>query len=83
MDLHFLYFPTSLQVKRLAPKGQKMRMDHPFILGFCQNVILYIVFTRFVQLLGKQTTFFNELYFNSFVYPRFKYGRPHIIIIST
>ena len=45
MDLHFLHFPTSLQVKRLAPKGKKMRMDHPFILGFCQNVI-DVVFTR-------------------------------------
>ena len=38
MDLRFLHFPTSLQVKRPRPKGNKMRMDHPFILGFCQNV---------------------------------------------
>ncbi len=38
MDLRFLHFPTSLRVKRLAPKGKKMRMDHPFILGFCQDV---------------------------------------------
>ena len=45
MDLHFLRFPTSLQVKRLAPKGKKMRMDHPFILGVCQKVIFDIVFT--------------------------------------
>ena len=45
MDLHFLHFPTSLQVKRLAPKGKKMRMDHPFILGFRQNVFFDIVFT--------------------------------------
>ena len=44
MDLRFFHFPTSLQVKRLAPKGKKMRMDHPFILGFCQNVTFYIVF---------------------------------------
>ena len=34
MDLHFLHFPTFLQVKRLAPKGKQMRMDHPFILVF-------------------------------------------------
>ena len=38
MDLPFLHFPTSLQVKRPPPKGKKMRMDHPFILCFCQNV---------------------------------------------
>ena len=45
MGLRFLHFPTSLQVKRLAPKGKKMRMDHPFIVGFCQNVTFDIVFT--------------------------------------
>ena len=45
MDLCFLHFPTSLHVKRLAPKGKKMRMDHPFILGFCQNVSFDMVFT--------------------------------------
>ena len=45
MDLRFLHFPTSLRVKRLAPKGKKMRMDHPFILGFCQNVTFDTVFT--------------------------------------
>ena len=45
MDLRFLHFPTSLQVKRPRPKGTKMRMDHPFILGFCQNLIFDIVFT--------------------------------------
>ena len=45
MDLRFLYFPTSLQVKRPPSKGKKMRMDHPFILGFCQNVTFDMVFT--------------------------------------
>ena len=45
MDLRFLHFPTSLRVKRPRPKGKKMRMDHPFILGFCQNLTFYIVFT--------------------------------------
>ena len=45
MDLHFLHFPTSLRVKRPRPKGKKMRMDHPFILGFCQNVTFDMVFT--------------------------------------
>ena len=44
-DLPFLHFPTSLQVKRLAPKGKKMRRVHPFILGFCQNVTFDIVST--------------------------------------
>ena len=45
MDLSFLHLPTSLQVKRPRPKGKKMRMDHPFILGFCQNVTFDMVFT--------------------------------------
>ena len=45
MDLRFLHFPTSLRVKRPRPKGKKMRMDHPFILGFCQNVTFDTVFT--------------------------------------
>ena len=53
MDLHFLHFPTSLQVKRLAPKGKKMRMDHPFILGFCQNVTFDMVFTIICSLFGQ------------------------------
>ena len=50
MDLHF---PTSLQIKRLAPKGKEMRMDHPFILGFCQNLSFDIVFTIIFSLLGQ------------------------------
>ena len=55
MDLRFLHFPTSLQVKRPRPKGKKMRMDHPFISGFCQNVTFYIVFTIILAfLLEKQ-----------------------------
>ena len=53
MDLHFLHFPTSLHVKRLAPEGKKMRMDHPFILGFCKNVTFDIVFTIISSLVGK------------------------------
>ena len=55
MDLHFLHFPTSLQVKRPPPpKGKKMRMDHPFILGFCQNVTFDMVFTICFPLFGKK-----------------------------
>ena len=53
MDLPILHFPTSLQVKRLAPKGKNMRMDHPFILAFCKNVTCDIVFTIIFTLLGK------------------------------
>ena len=53
ISLHFLHLPTSLQVKRLAPKGKKMRMDHPFILGFCQNVIFDMVFTMIFSLFGQ------------------------------
>ena len=49
MDLRFLHFPTSLQVKRPRPKGTKMRMDHPFILGFCEDVTFYIVFRMILQ----------------------------------
>ena len=32
-----------------------MRMDHPFILGFCQNMIFEIVFTIFSIFSGKPT----------------------------
>ena len=53
MDLRFLHFPTSLQVKRPPPKGKKMRMDHPFILGFCQNVTFDSVFTIIFSLFGQ------------------------------
>ena len=82
MELAFLHFPTSLQVKRPPPKGKKMRMDHPFILGFCQNVTFDMVFT--IMFYFFVTTHFRKLVsqFNSFVYLRFKYGRPQIIIIS-
>ena len=55
MDLRFLHFPTSLRVKRLRPKGKKMRMDHPFILGFCQHLTFYIVFTHIFHVVGKPT----------------------------
>ena len=53
MDLRFLHFPTSLHVKRVAPKGKKMRMDHPFILGSCQHVIFDKVFTIIFSLVGQ------------------------------
>ena len=78
MDLHFLHFPTSLQIKRLAPKGKKMRMDHPFMLDFCTfNIVFTIIFHFF----GKFHFLKLLSYFNHFVYLRFKYRRPHIIII--
>ena len=53
MDLRFLHFPTSLQVRKPGPKGKKMRMDRPFILGFCQHLIFDIVFTIIFALLGE------------------------------
>ena len=59
MDLRFLHFPTSLQVKRPPPKGKKMRMDHPFILGFYQNVTLYTLFTIIVSLVLSKPTCLN------------------------
>ena len=55
MDLQCLHFPTSLQVKRLAPKGKQMRMDHPFILGFCQHVTFDMVFTISLHIFLKKT----------------------------
>ena len=45
--------PTSLQVQRPPPKGKKMRMDHPCILGFCQNVTFDLVFSMIFPLLGE------------------------------
>ena len=82
MDLHFLHFPTSLHVKRLAPKGKKMRMDHPFILGFCQNVTFDMVFTIIFPLSGK-THFLKLLsYFNTFVYLRFNIGDPRLLLFQ-
>ena len=59
MDLPSFYFPTSLQVKRLAPKGNKMRMDHPFILGFCQNVTFYIAFNIMFPFFSENPTYLN------------------------
>ena len=53
MDLPFLHFPNSLQVKRLAAEGKKMRMNHPFILGFCRNLTCDMVFTIIFHFLGK------------------------------
>ena len=53
MDLHVLHFPTSLQVKKPPPEEQKMRMYHPFILGFCQSVTFDTVFTIIFSLFGQ------------------------------
>ena len=53
MDLRFLHFPTSIHVKRLAPKGNKMRMDQPFILGICQNLTFDMIFTIAFHLFRK------------------------------
>ena len=59
MDLRFLHFPTFLHVKRLAPKGKKMRMDHPFILGFCQNVTFDKGIYNHVVIFSEKPTFLN------------------------
>ena len=59
MDLRVLHFPTSLHVKRPRPKGKKMRMDHPFILGFCQNLTFDMVFTIIFPFWGEKPTFLN------------------------
>ena len=59
MDLRFFYCSTSLHVKRLAPKEKKMRMDHPFILGVCQNVTFDSVFTIIFFTFWSKPTFLN------------------------
>ena len=76
MDPCVLHFPTSLQVKKPRPKGQKMRMDHPFILGFCQNVTVYNVFTFIFHFVGKHNFLSLVSCFNNCVYLRYKYGGP-------
>ena len=60
-----------------------MRMDHPFILGVCQNVTFDIVCTMQFHVFPGGREHFLKLvsYLNSFMYLRFKYGRPQIIII--
>ena len=62
-DLRFLHFPTSLRVKRLAPKGNKMRMDHPFTLGFCQNLTSDMVFIIICPLVGEHVFFLISVMF--------------------
>ena len=49
MDLPLVHFPQ----QRPAPQGKRMRMDHPFILCFCQNVTFDIVFTIIFSLFGQ------------------------------
>ena len=36
-----------------------MRMDHPFILGFCQNLTFDMVFTIIFHVFGEKTKFLN------------------------
>ena len=47
----FSNLPTSK--KTTPPKEKTMRMDHPFILGFCQNLIFDMVFTIFFRCFRK------------------------------
>ena len=68
-------------MKRPPPKGKKVRMDHPFILGVCQNLTFYNIFTIIFQLVCQNPLFKLLSYFNSCVYLRSIYRRPHIIII--
>ena len=53
----FFIFHLPTSEKTTPPKGKKMRMDHPFILGFCQNVTFYIVVTIIFQFVRKKTLF--------------------------
>ena len=81
MDLPFLHSPTFLHVKRLAPKEKRCAWTIPsyqvfvkmsFLIRYLPSCSHFLVKTNFLKLLS---------YFNQFVYIRFKYRRPHIIII--
>ena len=63
MDLRLLHFPTSLHIKRLAPKGEKMRMDHPSILDFCQHVTFDMAFTVYFSFSEKKQLLYITVIF--------------------
>ena len=45
--------------EKTDPNDKKMRMDHPFILGFCQNVTFGVVFTIIFPFFSEKPTFLN------------------------
>ena len=49
----FSSFPDLPTSKKTGPQGKQMRMDHPFILGFWQNLTFAMVSTIIFPLLGK------------------------------
>ena len=81
MDLRVLHFSTSLHVKRLAPKEKRCAWTTPshyifvkmsLLIWYLPSFFHFLVKTHFLKLLSD---------LNHFVYLRFKYSRPHIIII--
>ena len=82
MDQRFLHFPTFLRVKRPRPKRKKMRMDHPFILGFCKNVTFDIVSTIIFPFFRK-THFLKLLsYFNHLCISDSNIGDPILLLFQ-
>ena len=60
-----------------------MRMDQPFILGFCQNVIFDMLFTIMFFIFSEKNKFLNLLSLvNHFVYLRFKYRSPILLLFQ-
>ena len=55
----FFIFQPPYKWKDHSPKGKKMRMDHPFILGFCQKVtvdiVFYNIYNHFITFWSKPT----------------------------
>ena len=82
MNLIVLHFATSLQVKRLAPKAKKVRMDHPFILGFCQHVTFYIVFATICSVFQKNDFLKLLLYSNSFCISDSNIADPRLLLFQ-
>ena len=87
MDLLFFAFsdlPISKKTTHtpLPPKGKKMRMDHPFILDVCHNLIFYVVFITIFNCLGK--THFLQLlsYFDILCISDSNMGDPKLLLFQ-
>ena len=59
MDLHFLHFPTSLQVKRLAPKGTKYAHGPSLHIRFLSKGDFRYCIYHHVSTFSEKPTFLN------------------------
>ena len=59
MDLRFLHFPTSLRVKRLAPKGQKDAHGPSLHIRFLSKCHFWHGIYHIVSFVPEKTTFLN------------------------